>query len=435
MKPTSVCDISVWIDTVDSTQQDVTSIPPLHSETDGDKENPRRVNKSKRYPMYDGLDSEETPRPPKRQRDTEGVSQLSQFSAGIPLFFPSPLPTKSNTTPSETSIESHQSGRLSPSKQLQALEDEDKPVFFCNFGDTEEHEEGPGLATMRDAIQGLADGVGVLGYEDICTVKDSLSLMSDRKRFGYSWANDCTRRLAYGAMPSIATLEKIVNTGQNNDRGTGTSEDDWNTDVQHPLIKLALETCKHKAKLNVYGVKTLSIDPKALARTKEGIPRRIIDYVIALKPDEVIKQAWHTLEPLSIDGVNTIKSWNHVTRNRNLRIHPIAINIETKGPHKSWTDGKPQIAIWTDAWLNRLSLLPRAKERTEPWPAIPLLIAQGHDWHLLIISKDGKKTVIRDKIDVGSTRSCFDAMKVVAVLHWCMNWTETVWRPWFSSLV
>ncbi|KAF2727648.1 hypothetical protein EJ04DRAFT_450958, partial [Polyplosphaeria fusca] len=120
---------------------------------------------------------------------------------------------------------------------------------------------------------------------------------------------------------------------------------------------------------------------------------------------------------------------NHVTRNRNLRTDSIAISIETKSPYKSWTDGKPQIAIWTDAWLNRLSLLPRAKEKDDPWPAIPLLIAQGHDWHMLIISRDGDKTVIRDKIDIGSTRSCFDAMKVVTVLHWCMDWAETVWRP------
>jgi hypothetical protein len=53
---------------------------------------------------------------------------------------------------------------------------------------------------------------------------------------------------------SITCLEAIVKAGWNNDRGTGTSEDDWNTDVQHALIKLALETCEHKATLNIYGV-------------------------------------------------------------------------------------------------------------------------------------------------------------------------------------
>lgn len=77
-------------------------------------------------------------------------------------------------------------------------------------------------------------------------------------------------------------------------------------------------------------------------------------------------------------------------------------------------------------------MLPRA---TDDWPAIPLLIAQGHDWHVLVICRERGKTVIRDQIAVGSSRSCFDAMKVVAVLHWYMGWAERVWRPWFLSLL
>ena len=100
---------------------------------------------------------------------------------------------------------------------------------------------------------------------------------------------------------------------------------------------------------------------------------------------------------------------------------------------KSWTDGKPQIAIWTDAWLKRLALI-RGTTTSRPWPALPLLIAQGHDWHLLVVSEDDRKMTIWEKIDIGSTRSCFDAMKVVAVLHWLMDWAETVWRPWLLSL-
>jgi hypothetical protein len=99
---------------------------------------------------------------------------------------------------------------------------------------------------------------------------------------------------------------------------------------------------------------------------------------------------------------------------------------------KSWTDGKPQIAIWTDAWLKRLALI--RGNTSGQWPALPLLIAQGHDWHLLIVSKNDQKMTIWEQIDIGSTRSCFDAMKVVTVLHWLMDWAERVWRPWLLSL-
>lgn len=152
----------------------------------------------------------------------------------------------------------------------------------------------------------------------------------------------------------------------------------------------------------------------------------MVDYVIALTPDPAIKQAWRSLRLLP--GAS-IKSWNHTTRARH---NPIAINIETKGPMKSWTDGKPQIAIWTDAWMKRLALIRENSNRQ--WPALPLLIAQGHDWHLLIVSKTDRRMTIWEQVDIGSTRSCFDAMKVITVLHWLMDWAEKVWRPWLLSL-
>lgn len=152
----------------------------------------------------------------------------------------------------------------------------------------------------------------------------------------------------------------------------------------------------------------------------------MVDYVIALTPDPAIKQAWRSLRLLP--GA-PIKSWNHTTRARH---NPIAINIETKGPMKSWTDGKPQIAIWTDAWMKRLALI--RENSNGQWPALPLLIAQGHDWHLLIVSKTDRRMTIWEQVDIGSTRSCFDAMKVITVLHWLMDWAEKVWRPWLLSL-
>ena len=43
--------------------------------------------------------------------------------------------------------------------------------------------------------------------------------------------------------------------------------------------------------------------------------------------------------------------------------------------------------------------------------------------------------IIWGKICFGCTDTCFDALKIVAVLHWLMHWTETVWRPWFKTLI
>ena len=162
----------------------------------------------------------------------------------------------------------------------------------------------------------------------------------------------------------------------------------------------------------------------------------MVDFVLALEPDATLDAAWRSLPPAG----SAARSWNHTIRARH---QPIAVNIETKAPLKSWTDGKPQIAIWTDAWLERLRLLGQALRPTgsPQWaplplpPAVPLLIAQGHDWHLLTVVATEAKTVLRDKIDVGSSRSCWDVLRLVATLHWLMHWAETVWRPYIESVV
>ncbi|KAA8570598.1 hypothetical protein EYC84_002855 [Monilinia fructicola] len=226
-------------------------------------------------------------------------------------------------------------------------------------------------------------------------------------------------------MPSTTQMLEIVERAREYDRGSGVSEDEWNSEVQHPLLKLALASCKHAKNLEICNVKTAKIEPPSLSRAP--LPGRVVDFVVALKPDKIIDQAWQQLHPLP--GVS-IKSWNHTTRARR---YPIAIHIETKGPMKSWTDGKPQIAIWVDAWLKRLTLI--SGNTIDSWPAFPLLIAQGHDWHLLIASKNNENMTIWEQITIGSTRSCFDAMKIIAILHWLMNWAETVWRPWFIRLI
>lgn len=103
------------------------------------------------------------------------------------------------------------------------------------------------------------------------------------------------------------------------------------------------------------------------------------------------------------------------------------MNVETKVPSKSWTNGKAELGIWITSLLSRLRLLPEY-DRIKPQPArslaipaMPLVIVQGHDWHLLIVSQTSAplalKPTVGQKIDMGSSRNCFDAYKVVAILH------------------
>lgn len=105
----------------------------------------------------------------------------------------------------------------------------------------------------------------------------------------------------------------------------------------------------------------------------------------------------------------------------------------------SWVEGKSQISISTDAWLRRCELLWQEVRNTiatlSTRPVVPVLIIQGHEWHLLIATKPDQGLVFREQIPTGGTRNCFDMLKIVATLHWLLQWAETTWRPWFLSLI
>ena len=77
---------------------------------------------------------------------------------------------------------------------------------------------------MRKAVQRFADGVGILGYDDMDTVIATLPLV-DRMQYQYRWANDWKRRLPCGLMPSIMQILGIVETARKNDHGVDVFED------------------------------------------------------------------------------------------------------------------------------------------------------------------------------------------------------------------
>ncbi len=129
---------------------------------DDDKENafdlPSELAKKKRRlsaGMEDNReDVELTPRPTKKRRlDQDDIEPPEQFS---------PMPAQSEDAASE--LESHHSGRVSPTKQLAYLEDSSEPVIYCDFATTtaEIPEE---VSTLCEAVQLLGDGVGILGFE------------------------------------------------------------------------------------------------------------------------------------------------------------------------------------------------------------------------------------------------------------------------------
>ncbi|KAI4157759.1 MAG: hypothetical protein LQ342_008023 [Letrouitia transgressa] len=262
-------DIDIWIDRVRNTPQEMyvlrssttytsadtlsTSVPAVHPHPNEDKENRRPLKKRRTMEGDGACDEEETPRPCKRRRDLDHTPVLP-----APV---SPAAKSDSITATSSGFESHNSGRLSPVKQLQILEDlDEQPVVFCNFDDDDDivdGEEFEGFLHMRRAMQKFADGIGILGYDEgddaLTGAHDRLTPL-DKTRFQYPWSNEPQYRGVYGSMPSIYKVADIVETSRKKDRGGGASEDDWNTEVHLQLLKLALQTSRYKNNLGIHNV-------------------------------------------------------------------------------------------------------------------------------------------------------------------------------------
>ncbi|KAI4223122.1 MAG: hypothetical protein L6R36_005653 [Xanthoria steineri] len=425
--------IGVWIDQVSSSHVD--SPPSWLTLPNDDKENTSylpRANIKKRArlsPLMDNThqDVELTPRPSKKRRqnqsDLEPPEHLSSTS------------TMSDDNTSE--LESHHSSRISPTKQLAFLEDGSEPVIYCDFNTTTAIVPCD-VSKLCDAAQDLGDGVGILGFtpDELAGLTSTSTTLNhrNRKRFTYAWANNSTERLKTGTMVPLKEVQGLVTTAISHE-DTRDHETVWNEDVHKTVIASALATSMYAEHLSISNVKSASIDPPDLAYRK--LPKRVVDYAIVLRPSQPIQKAWKMLLPVGNAG---LKSWNHTTSN-SVRSTPIASSIETKAPGKSWTDGKAQIAIWTAALFNRLALLQQPGQDYLEVQAMPLIIAQGHDWHFFVISQqldpvsEKRTTIIWQKIDIGNTRNCFDAYKLIAVLHLVMEWAYNTWRPWFYNLI
>lgn len=196
-------------------------------------------------------DDQETPRPAKRLRDFDDTYHFS--------------PTPSSRSESTASVTSHKSGRRSPVKQIEALKDLERPVIFCDFNSVDANGERSDVAAMHTAAQMLAEGVGILEYTDADIFNASIAGLPelDRTRLQRPWAKDACNAL-YGSTPAILDVVNIVDDACSLNTSAGGAEDEWNSDVQKPLLKLALATSRHVEVLSLHSV---SVCPSSTVHT------------------------------------------------------------------------------------------------------------------------------------------------------------------------
>ena len=103
-------------------------------------------------------DPEKTPRPTKKRNIGIVEGEFIASSVAPPEVFDAQSQSSANSE-----LESHKSGRMSPSKQMAQLEDLERPVKVLDFGSAETSTLED-VEKVRAEVQLLADGIGILGF-------------------------------------------------------------------------------------------------------------------------------------------------------------------------------------------------------------------------------------------------------------------------------
>jgi len=123
-----------------------------------------------------------------------------------------------------------------------------------------------------------------------------------------------------------------------------------------------------------------------------------------------------------------------------VRHSPIAVSIETKVVGEGWGAGQTQLAVWAFAQFAHLREICGAAPLF-----LPLLIVQGDQWTFLAATEeeidDGGdveeepeyKTIIWEKIPLGSTSSFDGVWKVSAVLQYLAAWAVEDHARWLRE--
>ncbi|KAI1271426.1 hypothetical protein F5Y07DRAFT_413572 [Xylaria sp. FL0933] len=66
---------------------------------------------------------------------------------------------------------------------------------------------------------------------------------------------------------------------------------------------------------------------------------------------------------------------------------------------------------------------------------IPSVIIQGHRWHLVLSTYEGKKTKLWADRQFGTTQTCLETYSIIAGIRRLTAWARDVYLPWFKTNV
>ncbi|KAH6973872.1 hypothetical protein BKA56DRAFT_108283 [Ilyonectria sp. MPI-CAGE-AT-0026] len=350
---------------------------------------------------------------------------------------------------------STRSGQASTLRDLAALERDQEGLKLCELSTF--HPQPPSLEVLLEQIEAFSYAERILP----ASVRDRIERLDGAEYWDMKWATQgprsfqhySTEREALGCTPSPDYVHKLVSEAAECSANCH-PEANWNMEVHSRILDIAFDTTDDQARLvKCMGSPTASIIQeyhRSVSRTKK------VDFCIYLEPsvDNSYPEAEDDIDRLSMTLRGEVI--NH-TDFYPLRNRPIAMSIETTNPDESWEKAMLQFGVWESArWAFLRYLFDKYEDQVAqdeaaqghqgytpaPPPSLsrlpeflPGIIVQGHDWNLVITTQQGERTILWQRILMGTTMNPKGVYQIVCCLQLLRQWTQDTFWPWLKEVI
>jgi hypothetical protein len=299
----------------------------------------------------------------------------------------------------------------------------------------------------------IANAQGILPL----SARETYSSLGHKEYWDLKWARKgadsdryfSTERESLGYTPSPdAVLDILFAAAECNTNSH--PEATWNTEVHQRVLETALRQPTRRGSHLVNFVATTTA-PIIFEYHASVPPTKKADFCVYIEPRNDNSDTGASIIAALRDTL-PCAVFNH-TNHYPLRDRPIALSIETKKTGEDWENARLQLGVWEAArwnFLRHLLSLVQQPNQVETGVGhdstsqadslqlpefLPGIIIQGHDWHLVITSAEGKKTVLWQKVTIGSTTSSKGIYQIISTLQLLRKWALDFYWPWLKQVL
>ncbi|KAM0546275.1 hypothetical protein ACHAPJ_010959 [Fusarium lateritium] len=315
------------------------------------------------------------------------------------------------------------------------------------------------LETITETIHRYRAGIGILP----CSERNAISELKEFEAYrDWKWAqlkgasiHFSTKRENLGHTPDPGTVHKILYQAAFCEN-SGAPQADWNTEVIHRILDVSLRPTTGWGKSHLVDFRTsttATIIPEYQLQPPNREYSKKADFCIYAEPSCDKQQSLLSRIITALRNTLPQSTLNHVDLNV-LQERPIAISIQTLEQSHALHARILHEGDWISARWNFFEMLmslrheaavslARMQRQTSslplPYPQLPEylfdIIIHGHEWYLVITSREEGETVLGGVINFGGTSSSKGIYQIVCTLQVLKHYVSEVYWPWMRDLL